>query len=187
MKPEMKPSDPPRRLPVNLHEVAFLASQSEEFLDPSAAVDGFVDTRTGAVHSLLRDALRCVEEGEDREDYPDIPEEEFELAETILADREERFQKIERWHSSEAFELMEEFAGECGDPRLRQTLLEALRGPKPFRRFKDALLDWPEARETWFSFQEHRHREWVRDWLEQFGIEAEDASTYNPGPVPESW
>lgn len=59
---------------------------------------------------------------------------------------------------------MRDFAETVSSPRLREELLEALSGRRPFRRFKDVLADYPKAEQAWFAFEEHAHREWLRSW-----------------------
>ncbi|MGV3722468.1 MAG: UPF0158 family protein [Actinomycetota bacterium] len=110
-----------------------------------------------------------------------------EVAGKILSDTEDRYVEIERWRSSEGYDLMVEFTSEARDSKVRDRLSDALRGKKPFRRIKDTLFEWPEVREAWFAFQGHSQRDRTRAWLRGFGIEAVDASLYQLPSAPNRW
>jgi Uncharacterised protein family (UPF0158) len=60
---------------------------------------------------------------------------------------------------------MEEFVGRVRDPRARALLSRAITGRGAFRRFKDALLDWPELRRAWFEFHDARGERRAIEWL----------------------
>lgn len=68
-----------------------------------------------------------------------------------------RFILIEPIPSYEKYNLMEEFAS-IQNERLAELLWVALDGKGAFRRFKDVLLNYPEARKKWFDFE----YEWMR-------------------------
>jgi hypothetical protein len=178
---------PMRQLPVDLSEIEEIASEREEEEYPEYARSGYVDTQTGQVHIIYRGAFRCIEEEVAEDELEDWVRDCLEAATAIWEDTTGRYEEIKRWESSEEFELMEEFAGRSQNGRLRAELSEALNGRKPFRRFKDALDGWPEAREAWFAFRDHAHRERIRRWLNTLGIEPVDTSSYQPKPVPERW
>jgi len=46
----------------------------------------------------------------------------------------------------------------------------ALNGRKPFRHFKDALLDYPELRDRWFAFEDTRLNRLAEAWCDEQGI-----------------
>jgi hypothetical protein len=77
---------------------------------------------------------------------------------------------VEPIESSPAFEIMEDFAEQCGDARLARALRQALQQRKPFRRFKDTLAAHPEQREAWFAFERHAMEVIARQWCEDHGI-----------------
>jgi hypothetical protein len=182
MQPEEQPL---RQLPVDLSEIDFNASfNSDDSPDPTV---GYLDTVTGAVHTVSLAALRAAEDEEENAQLEDWDEESVELAAAIVEDAEGRYQPIEPWETSEEYDLMESFALTTGTPALRDQLLVAIRGRGAFRRFKDVLGEWPEAREAWFAYRDHRHREEIRAWLNTLGIDPIDTSEYKSPPVPDSW
>ena len=74
------------------------------------------------------------------------------------------------YNSSDGYRMMERFAESLDDPEVSETLLNALDRPKPFRRFKDALFDFPEIRSAWFDYQSEQFRELAEDYYEGEGI-----------------
>lgn len=73
----------------------------------------------------------------------------------------------------ESFRIMEDFVASVTDTKAAARLTDALDGPKPFRRFKDALLDYPKLREAWFAFEGAAHASLAQAWCEANGIEVE--------------
>ncbi|MCP4418392.1 MAG: hypothetical protein GY805_17370, partial [Chloroflexi bacterium] len=56
---------------------------------------------------------------------------------------------------------------------LREVLEVALNGRGAFRRFKDALLRYPQERERWFAYSTQRWRVRIDDWLKMEGVLAD--------------
>jgi Uncharacterised protein family (UPF0158) len=181
----MSQPEPLRHLPVDLSELDFLASfRADEMKDP---ILGYLDTQTGDVHSVSRAALACAEEEGDPDDLEPEAQNELDLAIRIAADGAGRHVQVEAWESRDEYRLMERFAEATQTDRLRNELLQALAGPRPFRRFKDVLESWTVARAAWFAFEEREHRQALRDWLNSLGIDPVDTSPRPSPPVPERW
>ncbi len=108
-----------------------------------------LDSETGAV-------LLDSPDGDDLpEDYGDDP----------------RYLYIEPTESHLAYEAMQDFVDTLPEGRLADVLQHALDGRKPFRHFKDALLDYPEARESWFRFENDFEMRQAAAWCEEHEIE----------------
>ena len=60
---------------------------------------------------------------------------------------------------------MEDFAARVREPRTRDLLERAIAGRGAFRRFKDALLDYPDLRQAWFAFHDARGERRAIEWL----------------------
>lgn len=84
-----------------------------------------------------------------------------------------RYREIEPATSHEAFQIMQAFIAILDNPRMAAHLTEALAARKPFRRFKDALLDAPSLRESWFAFERAALRKLAGQWCENLGIDPE--------------
>jgi predicted nucleotidyltransferase len=77
---------------------------------------------------------------------------------------------IEPIPSRQAYGDMEDFIGRVRDPRARDLLERAIAGRGAFRRFKDALLEFPELRQTWFAFHDARMERRAIEWLADQGL-----------------
>jgi len=181
------PSEPSslRRLPVDLEEIDTCASFTRDSWDEAGQI-GFVDTETGAVHTLSVAALRAAEDGDEADSLSQWERDDYAQAVTILEDATDRYERIEQWETGEEYRLMEEFAEASRNPTVRAQLLQAIAGKGAFQRFKDALTQWPAIREAWFAYRDLAHREWIRDWLNTLGIDPVDTSRHTPS-APERW
>lgn len=67
------------------------------------------------------------------------------------------------------YSIMERFCLGVADDRLRDALLDAIRGRGAFRRFKE-LTDREDVREDWYAFRAEALRRIAADFLESEGI-----------------
>lgn len=87
---------------------------------------------------------------------------------------EEDLQKIEKeWkdyavltklESREAFRIMEDFAYEVDDERLKENLIKILNRRSPFANFR-AEIDDSDYRQQWFDFRSKKTEEYVKTQL----------------------
>lgn len=84
-------------------------------------------------------------------------DEELEQLENNFTD----YYEIERWSSSEAFEIMSEFANQVSDNNLQSRLFDALRKNKPFREFKFVIDNSGDFRKQWFDFKNKSQQDFV--------------------------
>src|SRR5262245_29864659 len=115
---------------------------------------------------LLPDSGRIV--FRDDSDYFD--EEEPEDDDDKIPDDVEILE-IDRLPSHVQFEWMEEFSESVHSITLRTSLGRALRERKPFRNFKDALLEYPMERERWFEFHAKKLKNEAVALIESFDWE----------------
>lgn len=172
---------PHKRLNVDLDELVFVMDMRE------GEMHHFLDAETGEIHSVADEDLSEEDADDGEEDRPPgetidrLPQWQRDaraLAARIRAD-EERYVPIPPIESHEAYGVMEEFVARVADARLRDRLSDAIAGKGAFRRFKDALLRHPPAREEWFAFEAAAKRRLAAEWLDSVGIE----STWQP-PAP---
>ena len=93
----------------------------------------------------------------------------------------DRFRGIQPVASHTGFRWMECFAQDQQDGRVRDRLHGALDRPRPFRRFRDALEEFPAVRDSWFRYEEDRLREEAESWLRAEKIDAQLVGTHLPG------
>jgi hypothetical protein len=82
----------------------------------------------------------------------------------------EKYITIEPLESNESFRIMEKFAEQVDNPRLRNQLVNALNNRKPFANFK-RIIDNSEYRQDWFNFKDEQLQNYVRSMIE---IEIQD-------------
>jgi hypothetical protein len=101
-------------------------------------------------------------------DNNEMPGDE-ELKQAIEEGFGKRYLGVERLDSKEAYAWMEDFVDRLEGSEAKDALAYALRNNRSFRRFKDALLEYPTVREQWFRFHdlllEDKAREWCKENL----------------------
>ena len=157
-----------KKLKVDINELAFTMEISDEF---DNAI--FFDTETGEVVSIPNELMSAVESDDDEalQDLPDWEKDLIEIAENIVRDESGRYVDIPRKPSSEAYDLMVEFARSVTNSNLKEKLEIALDGKGAFRRFKNVISDYPDEEMRWFAFKDKRMHEEVIEWLNDLGIE----------------
>jgi hypothetical protein len=175
-----------KKLPVDLPELEMIFDTS--FPETSY----YLDLETGEIILIMDEAREYLDEIYD--DLYDLNEEEQADFEELLQDhpmpdwmrdvvREarqielefgDRYVEIPTADSHEGYRDMEHFVETVEDDRAYELLRFALDGPRPFRRFKDALASYPDERQRWFDFKSSRMRVRVLDWLASLDIEPEE-------------
>lgn len=67
---------------------------------------------------------------------------------------------IEPLQSRESFQIRERFVNHIEDNNLRKKVINALRQPHPFARFKE-LVEYSDYRQHWFAFKQKQLEEYV--------------------------
>ena len=95
----------------------------------------------------------------DKNNFPNIDswDEELEQLENNFTD----YCEIDKWTSSEAFEIMSEFTNRLTDNNLQTQLFKALRKNKPFREFKFVIDNSGDFRQQWFDFKNKCQQDYV--------------------------
>jgi len=89
----------------------------------------------------------------------------------IISNSTGRFVPIDPMASRKGYDIMEQFVARLARTSLREKLQWSLEGPKPFRRFRDTLLQDPSIRERWLEFHGEAIRKIALEWLADHGIE----------------
>lgn len=84
-------------------------------------------------------------------------DEELEQLEKNFTD----YYEIDKWTSSEAFEIMSEFADQLTESNLQSRLFDALRKNKLLREFKFVIDNSGDFRQQWFDFK----IKWQQDFV----------------------
>jgi yecA family protein len=91
-----------------------------------------------------------------------------------------RFLRIEPMSPRRGYQIMADFVRELPPSQVREKLEWSLDGPKPFRRFKDALREDDAIRRQWFDFHGARMRELAIEWLVGHNIRPDGLSIEDP-------
>lgn len=150
--------------------VAYLDKNTGEVVTKDPYTMEMVDEALEA--DSLAEALKQVAASDE------IPDFSREFAKQIIRiewDTEERYIEIARQDSRDGYSDMEAYIEsiEDDDEHLAENLSIAIDGKGAFRRFKNVLLNHPDAREAWFEFERQRKQKRALDWLEDHDIEAE--------------
>ena len=89
----------------------------------------------------------------------------------LLDTDRDRFLPIEAVPSSVAYEIMCDFVDSLPESKIQLELGRALQQRRPFRRFKDVLLNYPVVQENWFRFHERAFMKIIQKWLDDHGAE----------------
>ncbi len=152
------------------------------------AFDYFLDRETGEIIILSEDIIKKAQEileesyDDDIGDFEDVEvekvpvipewmEDEIELALDIFIYEKERYARIPERNHKYGYNTMKEFALTLEDDTLKQTLLGLLDGKNAFRRFKDALGQYPKERKLWYGFNAKAARNEIAAWLKTIGLE----------------
>lgn len=125
--------------------------------DHSGETGWWFDPRTGELHMLL-DSMW---DGEDVDDDFEPPE---------------GLRRVEPIASGESYGDLEEFTAKVRDPRARDLLERAIAGRGAFRRFKDAVAEFPDLRAAWFKFHDARTERRAIEWLRDEGLVDDEAA-----------
>lgn len=151
------------------------------------AFDYFLDRETGEIIILSEDIIKKAQEileesyDDDIGDFEDVEvekvpvipewmEDEIELALEIFIYEKERYARIPERDHHHGYNTMKEFASTLENEALKQTLLGLLDGKNAFRRFKDALGQYPKERKLWYGFNAKTSRNEIGAWLMTIGL-----------------
>ena len=149
-----------KRLPVDLGELQLAL---EDYDGGLGLHTYWFDRQTGEVIFLTEDL-----------------EEQDELREQIEEDIDDRFVQIEPIDSHDGFRIMQDFVETMRPSRLREKLEWSLSGPKPFRRFKDALYENKAVQKQWHKFHDEALACYAIEWLAELDIEPLSGSSARP-------
>ncbi|EMY34470.1 hypothetical protein D477_009415 [Arthrobacter crystallopoietes BAB-32] len=65
---------------------------------------------------------------------------------------------------------MKDFIATLDDEQVRAALMHAIEGKRPYRRFKDAVYQYPKVRDDWYAFHQQRMRHHAITWLVAEGL-----------------
>ena len=124
----------------------------------------FINTKTGKLIFIP-----------DNNNFPGIEMSYWEEDLDELENNFYEYYEVEKWTSSQAFEMMCEFTNRLTDKNLRRRLIDALEKRKPFREFKSVIENSVNSSEEWFDFKNSWQREFVASQLNRENQETDDS------------
>lgn len=89
-------------------------------------------------------------------------------------ENEDRYCLIEPITSHEGYKIMQDFAVSVESDEIRDHLFVVLEGKKPFRNFKDTIVDYPYIEKNFYEYKDNRLKEILREQLAECGYELEE-------------
>lgn len=135
-------------------------NEMDVFSDEHSA---FLNQHTGELVTLSREELSAAEEDDDIVDYPEWQQDTLIKAKEVL-DSDDYLPLPSKFDMHE-YHIMEDFCYSVLDDKIRERLLDKIRGQGAFRRFRDAIqLNGIE--EDWYRFRQEALEKIAIDWLE---------------------
>jgi hypothetical protein len=75
-----------------------------------------------------------------------------------------------RMGSRDGYADMELFIDIIQDQDIQNLAYQAIRGPKPFRRFKEVIQNYSDLEKQWYTWKDDRSRNRALEWLEEEGL-----------------
>jgi hypothetical protein len=134
----------------------------------SDRIFAFIDRETGEVFLISEESLSLSEAEPERiAMLPDWQKQEAELA--IRIETTERYLELPNRFDVNEWNIMSEFSQQVKRDPIRNTLLLAIHGNHPFRRFKDEIANH-DLWEEWNRFRRRALGEILRDWSEENSV-----------------
>lgn len=114
----------------------------------------FFNLKTGEIKSVHNTDDWLTEEDPWAEDIAEIE------------NNEDDYFKLDGLESNESFRIMADYAESVDNEKLKDNLIFALNGPKPFRNFKYQIDNSGVYREKWFEYKKMRYIQYVKDLVE---------------------
>jgi hypothetical protein len=130
---------------------------------PGDEHSAFLHRYTGELITLSREELSAAEEDDDIDDYPEWQQEMIIKAREVL--ESDDFLALPNKFDIHEYSIMEDFCFSVVDDKIRESLLDKIRGSGAFRRFKDAI-QMNGIEEDWYSFRQEAFEKIAIDWLE---------------------
>lgn len=127
----------------------------------------YLNRRTGELVTVTDRDQELAEAEETPEDLPKWQAEALpKVSEALESDD---FLELPGKLEIDEYRMMEYFSFEVEDARVRNELLQAIRGRGAFRRFKEIIHERGIA-DAWYAYRQHALEEIAVDWLEANGI-----------------
>jgi uncharacterized protein UPF0158 len=127
----------------------------------------FLDRRTGEIEMITDEVWSAAENDDLISEYPEWERELILKAREIQST--DHFIELPDKFEINSYEMMQRFCHEHPNQRIRQRLLDAIKGKGAFRRFNDLISDLG-IQDEWNRFEHQCFEDMAVEWLEAEGI-----------------
>ncbi len=134
--------------------------------------DYYLDSVTGKVICLSRQLIQALamEEADARPDVPEWDAAMIPKAREIILAGSPQYVRIPEAFGRPEHAWMIKFADGFRTQRVKQKMLQGLRGRGSCRRFKEILSEMPDDLQRWNNYRFQQWKEKIQAWLETMGI-----------------
>jgi len=118
---------------------------------------------TGELVSISDEEIEIIESGDPLDDYPDWQQELIQIAREVL--HSQHYIELPSKYDIHDYSIIESFCLLQEDDKLRDTLVDLIRGSGAFGRFKEAIHEY-NITEAWYHFRRAAYRQIAVDWLQ---------------------
>lgn len=134
----------------------------------------YLEHATGFIVNISEEELRVAEEDEDAdEDFPDWQEDNIEIAKKILDDSNTEYLQLPTQWDIHEYDIMESFVRTIADVTIFDTLYDAIKGKRAFRRFKDAVYEYGMEKH-WFAYRDNAYKDIAISWCQDNHVDYKD-------------
>jgi len=123
---------------------------------------------TGEIHIVLEEVVRAIKDNNE-EELSCWQKDEVKITKNIL-NNENQFIDIPKIESRDSYRWMQNFIETLDNDVLVKDLNDAINRGRPFRRFKDALVDYDKENESRFKFYSDKIKIEATLWLKERNI-----------------
>jgi hypothetical protein len=123
----------------------------------------YLNKVTGEVVSISDEDIDLSEIGDPLDDYPDWQQELIHIACEVL--HSQHYIELPSKYDIHDYSIIESFCLSQEDHKLRDTLVDLIRGSGAFGRFKEAIHQY-SITEAWYHFRRAAYRQIAVDWLQ---------------------
>jgi hypothetical protein len=158
----------PRFVIMSLFDFSDLASRID--YNENESLHEFLDLSTGQIVCYVHDNFQIDLDPLEEDEIQLHEYTEDEIIEEKIENNVANYLPLDHMDSSTRYQIMEEFTSHIGDKHIQQELMNCLQEKSPFRRFKDALVGYPNIRADWFRFEQTAHENYTLSWLDRNDI-----------------
>ena len=123
----------------------------------------FLNRHTGELVTLSSEELSAAEEDDNIDEYPEWQQDMIIKAKEVI--NSDDYLPLPSKFDIHEYHIIEEFCCSVADDKIREGLLDKIRGRGAFGRFKDAI-HMNGIEEEWYRFRQEELEKIAIDWLE---------------------